>query len=57
MAQTIKRRIFMDNAHGYLLRIEEEHFQAVVKIADARQVSVNVILNEAIKEYIEKKQA
>ncbi len=50
----IKRRIFIDNAHNYLLRIEEDQFQAAVKIADARQVSVNVILNEAIKEYIEK---
>lgn len=49
-----KKRIFIDNAHNYLLRIDEDLFQTVVRIADKRKLSINTMLNEAIIEYVEK---
>ena len=54
MAIKIEKRVFIDNAHNYLLRIEEDLFQAAVRIANTKQISVNAVLNEAIQEYIEK---
>jgi predicted HicB family RNase H-like nuclease len=54
MGNVVKNRIFMDNAHNYLLRVEEGVFQEIIQIAYKKQSSVNTILNEAIEEYLEK---
>lgn len=55
MAIKHEKRIFVDNWHNYLLRIDEDLFQSVVKLSQREQTSINAILNEAIAEYVEKK--
>lgn len=47
-------RIFLDKTYTYLLRLEDKVFKAVKEISNKRHASVNTILNEAIREYVEK---
>lgn len=54
MSIEYKKRIFIDKAHNYLLRIDEELFQKIVDLSQKRQASINTILNEAIQKYVEK---
>ena len=54
MSIEYKKRIFIDKAHNYLLRIDEDVFQKIVELSQKRQSSINTVLNEAIQKYIEK---
>lgn len=53
----VKTRIFLDKTYTYLLRLDDKVFKEVKKISNKRKASVNTILNEAVKEYVEKEQA
>ena len=54
MALKYAKRIRINNEYKFLLRVEEDLFIEVAKIASKRTSSVNAILNEAITEYVEK---
>lgn len=48
------KRADLKNTKRFEVRMEEEHFNLIRKIAFDKKVSINLILNEAIRKYLGK---